>query len=99
MIKMICAGELKDYFAKRKMRPEILTEVYEAIDIMPAIVAEDMASVKNAVNKQIPMSHILRAVCKDEKGFELNARFCPVCNEMLGEPKYCPNCGQKMEWC
>ena len=24
--------------------------------------------------------------------------FCPVCNMEVNEMKYCPNCGQKLDW-
>lgn len=24
--------------------------------------------------------------------------ICPVCGSSLGEPKYCPNCGQALDW-
>ena len=24
--------------------------------------------------------------------------LCPVCAEDLGKTKYCPNCGQKLDW-
>lgn len=24
--------------------------------------------------------------------------FCPVCNMEVNDMKYCPNCGQKLDW-
>ena len=49
----------------------------------------DFEILKQALKRNEPMK---------PKKFKNTFGLCPICVEDLGKTKYCPNCGQKLDW-
>lgn len=53
----------------------------------------DMEAIKKALEKQIPKKAEIKEKFPDSFIIE-----CPVCNRRMFKYKFCPNCGQALDW-
>ena len=66
----------------------------------------DLEEIADAVAKQQPKKVVVKTTYYDEliaydiyRTIETKKHICPVCRTMLfHRPKYCENCGQKLDW-
>ena len=59
---------------------------------------EELFTIKELVKKETPIQVIVNWFGQDDEDYY--SYFCPMCNNDLygEEEKYCPNCGQKLDW-
>lgn len=79
-------------FYKEKLYNGIFKDKIQAFDV--AI---------NAIEKRIPKAPDLEADGYDEKGeLVYDTGYCPECRHVFevyyDSPKYCPDCGQALDW-